>query len=133
MWGRGAPRPYIFFTPPHLFALFQNISYLCEIIIMIDMSGGANDSTAYLSNNGRYIIFEFRDKRVMFLGPKGLEKFVSVNDFEPSIGYMAVMTKYSGNSKPVEEYIDLLSTLDELHINRANFLQPIKYLRLKNV
>lgn len=97
------------------------------------MNGDLTDSTAYLSNDGRYIIFEFRDKRVMFLGPLGLEKFLSVNDFEPSIGYMAVMTKYSGHSKPVEEYIDLLSTLDELHINRNDFLQPIKNLKVKNV
>lgn len=91
------------------------------------------DTTAYLSNNGRYIVFEFRDKRVMFLGPLGLEKFLYVNDFEPKIGYMAVMTKYSGQSKPVEEYIDLLSTLDELHINRNDFLEPIKHLEVKNV
>ena len=91
------------------------------------------DSTAYLSNNGRYIVFEFRDKRIMFLGPLGLEKFVSVNDFEPSIGYMAVMAKYAGRSEPVEEYIDLLSTLDELCINRKKFLNPIKHLKVKNV
>jgi hypothetical protein len=97
------------------------------------MESGTMDTTAYLSNNGRYIIFEFRDKRVMFLGPRGLEKFLSVNDFEPEIGYMAVMTQYSGQTKPVEEYIDLLSTLDELHINRNNFLKPIKYLKVKNV
>ena len=107
--------------------------YFCGTVIIIDMNGDLTDSTAYLSNDGRYIIFEFRDKRVMFLGPLGLEKFLSVNDFEPSIGYMAVMTKYSGHSKPVEEYIDLLSTLDELHINRNNFLQPIKNLKVKNV
>ena len=97
------------------------------------MESGTMDTTAYLSNNGRYIIFEFRDKRVMFLGPRGLEKFLSVNDFEPEIGYMAVMTQYSGQTKPVEEYIDLLSTLDELHINRNIFLKPIKYLKVKNV
>jgi len=98
-----------------------------------NMNEDLTDSTAYLSNNGRYIIFEFRDKRVMFLGPRGLEKFLYINDFEPSIGYMAVMTKYSDQPKPVEEYIDLLSTLDELHINRNDFLQPIKYLKVKNV
>ena len=114
-------------------SIFAKSIALSDTLVMIEMSRDVNDSTAYLSNNGRYIIFEFRDKRVMFLGPIGLEKFVSVNDFEPGIGYMAVMAKYSGNSKPVEEYIDLLSTLDELHINRTNFLQPIKYLRVKNV
>ena len=97
------------------------------------MDGDMTDTTAYLSNNGRYIVFEFRDKRVMFLGPLGLERFLAVNDFEPSIGYMAVMAQYSGQSKPVEEYIDLLSTLDELHINRNAFLQPIKTLKIKNV
>jgi hypothetical protein len=97
------------------------------------MNGGDKDTTAYLSNNGRYIIFEFRDKRVMFLGPLGLEKFLYVNDFEPDIGYMAVMTQYSGQSEPTEEYIDLLSTLDDLYINRNDFLKPIKNLEVKNV
>jgi hypothetical protein len=56
-----------------------------------------------------------------------------VNDFEPDIGYMAVMTQYSGQSEPTEEYIDLLSTLDDLYINRNDFLKPIKNLEVKNV
>lgn len=99
----------------------------------LGMKDNRAESTAFLSNDGRYIIFEFRDKRVMFLGPRGLENFLSVNDFEPQIGYMAVMAKYADAPEPVEEYIDLLSTLDDLHINRESFLKPIKYLEVKNV
>jgi len=89
--------------------------------------------TAFLSSNGRYTIIEFRDKRIIFLSPKGLERYVKINEFKPEIGYIAVMTKYSDMDTPEEEYIDLLSTLDELYIDRDEFLKPIEKLEVRYV
>ena len=91
------------------------------------------ETTAYLSNEGRYTLFEFRDKRLKILSPLGLERYISINEFKPEKGYIAVMTKYSDMDEPEEEYIDLLSTLDELYMDRNNFLKPIEKLEVRYV
>lgn len=41
-------------------------------------------------------------------------------------GYLVVLTKYSHNAQPEEEYIDLKPILNDLYINPTSFLKPIK-------
>ncbi len=90
-----------------------------------------DNETLYLSSEGRYTIFEFRDTRIKMISPKCLERYVEITDFKPDIGYIAVMTKYSFDDFLVEEYIDMLSTLDELLIDRDEFLKPIKNIEIR--
>ncbi|RHU96551.1 hypothetical protein DXB96_13225 [Clostridium sp. OM07-10AC] len=44
-------------------------------------------------------------------------------------GYLVVMAKYNGLEE-VEEYIDLISILDDLYYDADEFLKPIKEVRI---
>ena len=44
-------------------------------------------------------------------------------------GYLVVMAKYNGWEE-VEEYIDLISILDDLYYDADEFLKPIKEVRI---
>lgn len=90
-----------------------------------------DNETLYLSSEGRYTIFEFRDTRIKMISSKALDKYLNVTDFRPQIGYIAVMTKFKCWEEPEEEYIDILSTLDELLIDRDSFLNPIKNIEIR--
>jgi hypothetical protein len=45
-------------------------------------------------------------------------------------GYLVVLAKYSHNSEPEEEYIDLKPILEGLYIDSASFLKSIKKVRI---
>ena len=45
-------------------------------------------------------------------------------------GYLVVLAKYSHHAEPEEEYIDLKPILDNLYIDPAVFLKPIKSVRV---
>ena len=87
--------------------------------------------TAYLSNEGRYTIFEFNGTRLKIIAPEPLVKYLKINQFVPEKGYIAVMTDYACFDKPEEEYIDLIPTLHNLLIDPDEFLKPIKKLELR--
>ena len=86
-----------------------------------------NQSVAYLSNQGRYTVFTYRDKTIRFITSKNLEKYVSVLRWDN--GYLVVESK-NFNKEPEENYIDLNPILDNLLIERSRFLSPIKEVRL---
>ena len=84
-------------------------------------------SIAYLSNNGEYTIFTFRDRVITFLTSKNLEKYTSIKEWDH--GYLVVEVQRSG-ADSVEDYIDLVPVLGHLNIDAQQFLDPIKEVRL---
>jgi len=82
------------------------------------------EDTAYLSNEGRYTIFQYGEDRLKFIGPYSLERYVRVKEWDE--GYLVVMTKYAHSDKEIEEYIDLIPILDILEMDSTRFLKPIK-------
>ena len=84
---------------------------------------------AYLSNEGQYTIFSFRDSCLKFIAPYSLEHYVSVTKWDN--GYLVVMAKYSHNKEAEEEYIDLVPILKSLYINPESFLKPIKSVEVQ--
>ena len=82
------------------------------------------NSSAKLSNDGRYTIFSFGESRLKFIAPYSLERYDSVVKWDN--GYLVVKAKYSHNENLEEEYIDLVPILNNLLIAPDEFLQPIK-------
>lgn len=80
--------------------------------------------TALLSNEGRYTTFSFGGQRLKFIGPYSLEYYDSVKSW--NAGYLVVMAKYSHDEALVEEYIDIEPVLDDLQIDKEQFLAPIQ-------
>lgn len=85
--------------------------------------------TAYLSNQGRYTIFRFRDISLKIIAPYSLEKYSDVIEWDN--GYIVVMTKYSHSDELVEEYIDLVPVLRDLYMDEKEFLTPIKKVEVR--
>lgn len=79
--------------------------------------------TAFLSSEGRYTIFRFGNDRLKFIGPYSLVKYISIKEWDA--GYIVVMTKYSHSEEAIEEYIDLIPVLDDLYMDKDQFLEPI--------
>ena len=89
----------------------------------------AEQSTAYLSNNGKYTTFTFGDRTLTFLTSKSLERYTSVKEWDN--GYLVVMAKYSTRPTEEEEYIDLIPILENLHMNVDEFLNPIQQVEVR--
>lgn len=82
-----------------------------------------DSSTAILSNDGNMTIFKFGDQRIKFRSPDCLIRYIAINSWDN--GYIEVMTEYT-ETGIIEEYIDLIPVLQNLHINPTLFLTPIK-------
>ena len=87
------------------------------------------DDKAYLSNEGQYTIFTFRDNRLKFIAPYSLERYESVLQWDN--GYLVVRAKYGHNKETEEEYIDLIPILKNLYINPQDFLSSIESVEVK--
>lgn len=83
---------------------------------------------ALLSSEGGFTAFSFGGYNIRFRAPYSLERYVDVLKWED--GYLVVLAKYSRNAEPEEEYIDLKPILEELYIDPASFLKPIKNVRV---
>lgn len=79
---------------------------------------------AILSSGDGYTIFRFGGYNVRFKAPYSLERYLAVKEWEN--GYIVVMAKYKHNDEPEEEYIDLDPILEDLYIDKTEFLSPIK-------
>ena len=90
-----------------------------------------SSGVALLSNDARYTIFEYGDSRIKFIGPKPLEHYVEVTEWD--CGYLVVQTKYSVSDAPIEEYIDLVPVLQNLYIDPTEFCSPIRCVEVKHV
>ena len=88
----------------------------------------AEQSKAYLSNNGEYTTFTFGGRTLTFLTSKSLERYTSIKEWDH--GYLVVMAKYS--TRPTEEeYIDLIPILENLYMNAEAFLNPIRQVEVR--
>ncbi len=83
---------------------------------------------AILSSGGGFTAFSFGRYNIRFRAPYSLERYVDVVKWDD--GYLVVRAKYSHNTEPEEEYIDLKPILDGLYIDSASFLKPIKSVRV---
>lgn len=83
---------------------------------------------AILSSADGFTAFSFGGYHIRFKAPYSLERYVDVVKW--SDGYLVVKAKYRHNAEPEEEYIDLKPILEGLYINSANFLKPIKSVRI---
>lgn len=83
-----------------------------------------NADYAKLSNDLNYTLFSFGNSRLKFIAPYSLQKYEKVVSWDN--GYLVVLAKYTHNSEPEEEYIDLLPILKDLYIDPEQFLKPIK-------
>ena len=83
---------------------------------------------AILSSSDGYTAFTFGGYNIRFRAPFSLERYVDVIKWDN--GYLVVKAKYSHNKEPEEEYIDLKPILSDLYIDSANFIKPIKSVRI---
>ena len=89
----------------------------------------ANSSNeAILSSSDGFTAFSFGGYHIRFRAPYSLERYVDVVQWDD--GYLVVLAKYSHNTEPEEEYIDLKPILDGLYIDSETFLKPIKKVRI---
>lgn len=95
------------------------------------MATDQTDGVAFLSNRGRYTIFEFGNTRLIIIAPKPLERYLEITEWDQ--GYLVVQTKYSISPNPIEEYIDLTPTLRELSIDPESFYSQIKRVEVAHV
>ena len=87
------------------------------------------EDTAVLSSFDKYTTFSFAGKTLTFRTCDGLEKYIKVLTWDN--GYIEVLAKYRQRDEAIEEYIDLESVLDGLFMNKADFLKPIKNVRIE--
>jgi len=88
----------------------------------------SSNHEALLSSAGGFTAFSFGGYNIRFRAPYSLERYVDVVKWDD--GYLVVMAKYSHNTEPEEEYIDLKPILEGLYIDSASFLKPIKSVRI---
>ena len=79
---------------------------------------------AILSNDSQYTTFKYGNTVIKFRSPYSLEYYSKINEWDD--GYIVVMTKYKHSEKLIEEYIDLIPILENLYIDKNEFLRPIK-------
>ncbi|MBP5339155.1 MAG: hypothetical protein J6Z14_07625 [Prevotella sp.] len=88
----------------------------------------SKNSEAVLSSAGGFTAFSFGGYNIRFKAPYSLERYVDVVRWDD--GYLVVLAKYSHNTMPEEEYIDLKPILSSLYIDSEAFLKPIKKVRV---
>lgn len=93
------------------------------------MKGGtsmpASESTrATLSSSGDFTIFTFGTHTIRFRTSPRLVKYISVKEWDR--GYLVVDALYSNIPHVQEEYIDLVSILNNLYYDAERELAPIK-------
>ncbi|MFR8033347.1 MAG: hypothetical protein ACLU6W_04920 [Lachnospiraceae bacterium] len=88
-------------------------------------------SYALLGKKKGYTVFQFDGVTIRFRAPYSLEKYTEVKEWDH--GYLVVMAKYEHNSKPEEEYIDMVPILENLYMNADNFLDQISEVRIQDV
>ena len=88
----------------------------------------SSSNEGILSSAGGFTSVSFGGYNIRFRAPYSLERYVEVLKWDD--GYLVVLAKYSHNTEPEEEYIDLKPILKDLYIDSASFLKPIKKVRI---
>ena len=79
---------------------------------------------AILNSYEKYTAFSFSGTMLIVRTYDNLEKYTKVLRWDN--GYIEMMAKYSNREEEVEEYIDLVSVLEEQHTDAEVFLRQIK-------
>ncbi len=87
------------------------------------------NDTAVLSSFDKYTTFTFNGEKLTFRTSNGLERYVKILTWDN--GYIEVLAKYRQRDKEIEEYIDLDPVLDGLYMDKQEFLNPIKNVRIE--
>lgn len=87
------------------------------------------ESTAYLSNSGKYTCFSIGTNRIRFRTSDKLIRYERVKEWDN--GYIVVDANYS-TLGVVEEYIDLSPILEDLLFEPKSFLLSIKEVEIQN-
>jgi len=87
------------------------------------------NDTAVLSSFDRYTTFTFNGKKLTFRTSNGLEKYLKILTWDN--GYIEVLAKYRQRDGEIEEYIDLDPVLEGLYMDKQEFLNPIKNVRIE--
>lgn len=80
-------------------------------------------NVAILSNQNNMTSFRCGDYNIRFRTPSILKEYTRIKEWDN--GYLVVMADYEGIGI-VEEYIDLIPILRNLHINPGKFLNSIQ-------
>lgn len=82
---------------------------------------------AILSSKGKYSSFSYGDYVIRFRTSEALKRYTEVKTWDK--GYLVVTADYA-QLGPTEEYIDLSSILNELHIE-TDFLNKILEVKIE--
>ncbi|MCQ2548485.1 MAG: hypothetical protein MJ134_00455 [Lachnospiraceae bacterium] len=89
------------------------------------------EGIAILSSFPKYTTFSYNGTKLTFRTCNNLEKYTKIILWDN--GYIEVMAKYCHKKEEIEEYIDLEPILDGLYMNKEEFLNPIKEVRIEYV
>lgn len=93
--------------------------------------GEWDNGIAVLSSFDDYTTFSFRGKKLTFRTCNGLERYTKVLLWKN--GCIEVTAKYKENADEIDKYIDLTPILDELYMDREEFLSPINGVKIEYV
>lgn len=83
-------------------------------------------STLYISNLGSEIHLDMDNIHLKYLGPKSLEKFICINEFDGQV--ISVETQFTYGTE--EEYIDVADALSDYNYNVAECLNQITNVKI---
>ena len=84
--------------------------------------------TAFLSSKGNYTSFIVGDKEIRFRTSSKLNKYTEVRTWDA--GYLVVVADYQTLGL-TEEYIDMVSILNDLYFDAQKFLAPIQEVKIR--
>ena len=82
------------------------------------------DGRATIGCEGGYTVFAGGGLAIRFRAPYSLRRYIRVKEWDR--GYLVVDAEYAHSPEPVEEYIDLVPVLEDLHIDPADYLPRIR-------
>ena len=91
------------------------------------MTDSAKFQTAFLSSSGNFSSFTFGNRQIRFRTSSKLSRYVEVRKWDA--GYLVVIADYQTLGL-TEEYIDMVSILNELYFDTEKFLEPIKEVKI---
>ena len=83
-------------------------------------------STLYISNLGNEIHLDMDNIHLKYLGPKSLEKFISIDKFDGQV--ISVETQFTYGTE--EEYIDVADVLSDYNYNVTECLNQITNVKI---
>ncbi|MBR1865620.1 MAG: hypothetical protein IJ801_03845 [Lachnospiraceae bacterium] len=86
------------------------------------------ETTAFLSNNGNFTSFAYRDHNIRFRTSSHLLRYTAIKEWDN--GYLVTTAKYDNLPAEEEEYIDLIPIHQNLYFDPYTFLAPIKEVRI---